>query len=142
MWALAGEFLLLGGFNVLIGGVIIADEGLSIGVLLLAVGLVMVWWGAGFAGVPRSGLRVHQGGVTVREPLRRPREWTWSEVDCFELKRPAMKAALRVHLADGKEVSAFGLESWRRARYGHLAQAWVDELNHRVAAASDPSSYA
>ena len=137
MWALAGWFLSIGGFSVVVAGIGIATEGINTNVLSLVVGLAMVWWGACMAGAPSSGLRVHRSGITVREPLKRPREWTWAEVDHFELGRPCPKSALRVHLADGEVVNALGLE-WRRKRNGHLAEAWVEELNARIAAASDP----
>jgi hypothetical protein len=139
MWALAGWFLLVGGFSVVVGGLGIATEGINTNVLSLVVGLAMLWWGVGLAGAPSSGLRVHRSGITVHEPLRKSRQWTWSEVDHFELGRPCPKSALRVHLADGEVVNALGLE-WRRARNKHLAEVWVDELNARVASAQNPAS--
>jgi hypothetical protein len=138
MWALAGWFLLIGGFSVVVGGFGIATEGINTNVLSLIVGLAIVWWGVGLAGAPSSGLRIHRSGITVHEPLRKSRQWTWSEVDHFELGRPCPKSALRVHLPDGEVVNALGLE-WRRKRNRHLAEAWVEELNARVASASDPT---
>ena len=136
MWALAGWILLLGGVNVLLGGIVVATNGVDTSLITLIVGLAMVWWGFSLAGIPSSGLRVHRAGITVREPLQRPHEWIWSEVDHFELRRSRLKIALRVHLADGRVVNAIGLE-WGRARNEPLAEAWVEELNARVAAASD-----
>jgi Bacterial PH domain len=132
--ALGGWFLLLGGAAAVLNVISISDEGVDADAFGMVIGLMMVGWGVAFLRVPRCGLLVHRQGITVRE-LRRSREWPWSEVDHFELDRSFLKWDLRIHLADGRVVSAPGLE-WRRARYRRLAEAWVDELNRRAAAAA------
>lgn len=65
--------------------------------------------------------------------MRRTRQWTWLEIDRFEYKRPFFNWGLRIHLCNGVVVSVPGLE-WRRACYGPIAEAWVDELNRRTEA--------
>jgi hypothetical protein len=126
-------FLLFAGF----GAAIAAVEG-----TVYSVVITLVFGAIGFTnlGLPGAGLIVLRHGIVIRElqwgGWIRIREWTWSEVDHFEVGRPLVKWALRVHLTDGNVVSAPLLER-KSVRKGPLAKAWVAELNRRAAAAND-----
>ncbi len=133
IWACAGWFLLLACIGIPTGVI----EGNVISVVL---GLVFGVLGLNSLALPSAGLMVHRHGITIREPQWggwiRIREWIWSEVDHFEVGRPLIKWALRVHLVDGSIVSAPLLER-KSVRKGPVAKAWVAELNRRAAAARD-----
>lgn len=128
--ACAGWFVLLAGIS---AGSAAAEGNIFTGILALVFGAV------GFTnlGLPRAGLIVHRHGIVLRElqwgGWIRNREWAWSQVDRFEVKRPRIKWALRIHLADGSIVSAPLLER-KSARKSPVARAWVAELNRRAAA--------
>lgn len=125
-WALAGILAL---FGVLIA---LPVNGRGFGHAL--AGFALIGAGVMVAGVARSGLIVHQQGITVRALLW-SRSWEWSEVDHFEVKIPLIRGALRVYLTDGRVVSTPGLDG-RSARERRISKAWIAELNHRAAAAS------
>lgn len=98
-----------------------------LGLIWLSVGLMI-------AGGARSGLIVDQQGITVQGLIRRT-HFNWSEVALFELKTPFYKAALRIHLINGRELNTlgFGAKSPGERR---LAEARVAELNRRASAPS------
>lgn len=130
-WSLGGWFLLIGALSLLAA---VAEGNIA----SLIIGLVLGWWGVAFLGVPGSGLIVHRHGIVIRDSLWgrrvRNREWTWSEVDRFELGRPLMKWALRIHLVDGSIESVPLLE--KVGRDSSVAKDWIDELNRRAVAAA------
>jgi hypothetical protein len=131
--ACAVWFLLLVGIS---AAVAVSNGNVFSGVLALVLGAI------GFTnlGLPRAGLIIYPSGIVIRElqwgGWIRTREWSWSEVDHFEVKRPLIKWALRVHLSDGSVASAPLLER-KSVRNGPAARAWVDELNRRAAAAEE-----
>lgn len=130
-WALGGWFLLIAALSLLNGVV----EG---NIASLIVGPALGYWGVGFLGLPGSGLIVYRHGIVIREApwgrQMRSREWIWSEVDHFEVSRPRMKWALRVHFTDGRIESVPLLER-KAVRKRPVAKAWVAELNRRAASA-------
>jgi hypothetical protein len=129
-WMLAGFFVLV--------GIIVVDWKVPPGVEDIVIAVVAFGAAAMIAGVARSGLVVDREGVTVRS-LWRSRRWAWSEVDRVEVKVPLFRGALRVHLVDGRVLSAAGLDGRTRSER-QLSKAWLDEMNRRAAAARAASS--
>ena len=124
-WMLAGFFVLM--------GLIVVDWKVPPGVEDLVAAAVAFGAATMIAEVARSGLVVDREGVTVRS-LWRSRRWAWSDVDHVEVKVPLFRGALRVHLADGRVISAAGLDG-RTRRERQLSEAWLSEINRRAAAA-------
>lgn len=127
-WVLAGVLFVLGGLIALPVGNTNLGESIA-GLALIVVGVMI-------AGVARSGLMVDRQGITVRELLR-SRQWEWSEVDRVEVRIPFLRGALRIHLVDGRVISAPGLDG-RSTSERSLSKAWIDEINRRASAARSP----
>lgn len=124
-WALALVVAFLGVFILVTPSISVHSPSARIiaGLVWLAVGLMI-------AGSARSGLVVHEKGITIQGSIK-SRHWPWSEVTHFELRQPIFRGALRVHLVDGTVVSAVGFDG-KSAREREVARDWVTELNKRA----------